>query len=185
MQDLLPEYGPQWRYLDLFYLWLWNEALTKLVPELRTDLTRSMVWIVRRRYLELMLTERASREGGVMHYSDWWRKRTVNSPLDMCVALPDRNAMQRFVREMWKGDVVHPVSASIHSGEHQTMKLHVPGEPEEISLIVHVTRDDFTLRNCRCSVQILDEGDTFRCVYTVVVLGRKTAYSLPLMQVWQ
>lgn len=189
MQDLVPEYEPRWRWLDLQYLWLWNEAMTELLPELRTDVTLLMVWIVRRRYLELMLASRACNEGGVMHYSEWWRDRRAISPLALCAALPSRDAFDRFRHEMWNDNANRVVSSSIHTGEHETMQLRVPGEVALISLIIHVVPNTAFVHLRDVTLEIQD--DTLWCSYTVrgesyqrrrPGLGVSTPYRVPLMQ---
>jgi hypothetical protein len=90
MEALCPGYGRQWRSRDLFYLWLWREVLVggELVDDLWRRVIHFMLWIVRRRYLGLLLAE-AVAQRGVMRYDSWWRGAHQLSSQRLCIVCRD------------------------------------------------------------------------------------------------
>jgi hypothetical protein len=190
MEDLCPGYGTRWRWLDLQYAWLWSEALAPLPLELRQELVALMQWIVRRRYLALLLASKYAPSMGYVGICDWdsWRARRATPPLALCLECPNKKRFDECRYKLWKDDVVRVVESSIHSRDHETMQLRMRGDDSAIRLIVHV--------NTRCEieaghrdVQLTLRDDTIWCCFreyhTYPEHIGTSQYQMPLMQLAQ
>jgi hypothetical protein len=168
MEDLCPGYGKQWRRGELFYLWLWREALTQggeecLLEELWRDVIGFMFWIVRRRYHQLLLAQRAERHEGAMLEKEWDHHYRATPPHDLCVAFPHRRGMRDFIQSLWQCRVIRVVQGSVVGETHETLTLRLCDE--DLRLIVHVD-PAFRLRPRLWFVVLVLFDDEIYCQYS-------------------
>lgn len=160
MQALCPEYGTTWRWLDLQFLWLWGEALRPLDHDVRHEIVTLLLWIVRQRLLQLWLAQRLGSHG-VMSYETWWRRYRASSPLALCASTHTVKDMKTFTYRMGQETDIRVIGSSIHSREHETLRLRVDGD--EVPLIVHVAEPCWSYLQC---AQLELDTETLWCSFT-------------------
>ena len=180
MNDLCPGYGEKWRTRDLAFLWIWKEALIPLPLELQQDLIQLMFWIVRRRYLELVIATKC--KPNYLIPNTLLKRRRAVSPFSYCISCPTVKDLEQLVKAFWRDDIIHMATLAHFGREHQVAELRLKDEYIKLGFVasgLYYTHEYFFH-----DVVLTLENDTIRCQYGVKSGMKEKLIDTTLMQLF-
>ena len=161
-------------------MWIWKEVLVPLPLELQQDLIQLMFWIVRRRYLELVLATKC--KPNYLIPNIFQKHCRAISPFSYCISCPTVKDLEQLVQGFWCDDIIHMVTLSHYGREHQVAELRL--KDEYIKLIFVVSGLYYPNEYFFYDVVLTLEADTVHCQYGVKSGNNEEFINTTLMQLF-